>query len=338
MKDASAREGNRMKDRINSFSARSVRWIIIAVVMLAVLFIVFAMMDPMFSGSRNVENMLRAIAPILLIGVGQSVVLVTGNIDLSIGSVMGMSCMTSATMMTSGVDPFLAAVLSILLCCAFGVLNGELTSRVKMPSYIATLGTMMICRGIAQISNRNYDTGFIGQGAQGFRDIFFYGRFLGLYDIVWIAFAIWGVVMFVLIKTRTGRYMYAVGNNLEASVMSGIGVISTIDKAYVISSVCAGLAGLIMTAEVGYGDMNEGSLYELYAVAVAVIGGISTLGGRGLLAGAAVGAVIWGLLQNGLIRVGAPLSLRNIAIGIIVVVVVAIDVNTRRRRSGLSDL
>ncbi|MDR0519483.1 MAG: ABC transporter permease [Clostridiales Family XIII bacterium] len=308
--------------------------IIVMLVLMAILFIVFSMMDPMFYGSRNVENVLRSIAPILLIGVGQSVVLITGNIDLSIGSVMGMSCMVSATMMSSGIEPAMAAVVSLLICCAFGVLNGELVSRAKMPSYIATLGTMMICRGIAQIANQNYDTGFIGHGARGFRDLFFYGRFLGMYDIVWIVFAVWGILLFVLVKTRTGRYMYAIGNNLEASRLSGIGVVSTVRKAYVISAVCAGLAGIITTAETGYGSMTVGSLYELYAVAVAVIGGISTLGGRGLLAGTAVGAAIWGILQNGLIRVGAPLSLRNIAIGIIVVVVVAIDVTSRTRRSG----
>jgi ribose transport system permease protein len=299
---------------------------------LALLFLVFSAMDPLFYGPMNVTNMLRQIAPILLIGVGQSVVLVTGNIDLSIGSVMGMSCMTSATMMTSGLDPMLAAALSMLLCCGFGVLNGELTSRVKMPSYVATLGTMLICRGIAQIANRNYDTGFIGQEAETFRGILYYGRFLGVYDIVWISFAIWGLVMFVLMKTRTGRYMYAIGNNLNASRLSGIGVVATVDKAYVVSAFCAGLAGLISTAEVGFGDMDEGSLYEMYAVAVAVIGGISTLGGRGLLLGTAVGAVIWGVLQNGLIRAGAPLALRHIAIGVIVVVVVTFDLNARRRR------
>jgi ribose transport system permease protein len=308
------------------------RWIVILLVTLALLFVVFSLADPLFYGPLNIASMLRQIAPILLIGVGQSVVLVTGNIDLSIGSVMGMSCMTSATMMASGVDPIYATVLSLLLCCGFGVLNGELTSRANMPSYIATLGTMLICRGIAQIANRNYDTGFIGQAAEMFRDVFFYGRLFGVYTVVWISFAIWGVVLFVLIKTRTGRYMYAIGNNPNASRLSGIGVIATIDKAYIVSALCAGLAGLISTAEMGFGDMDEGSLYELYAVAVAVIGGISTLGGRGLLLGTAVGAAIWGVLQNGLIRTGVPLALRNITIGVSVVVVVAFELNSRRRR------
>jgi ribose transport system permease protein len=305
---------------------------VVSLIILAALFIIFSAMDPLFYGTRNVMNMLRQIAPILLIGVGQSVVLVTGNIDLSIGSVMGMSCMVSATMMASGVNPLLAAALTLILCCSFGILNGELTARLNMPPYIATLGTMLICRGIAQIANGNYDTGFIGQGAEAFRDVLFYGRFLGVYIVVWISFAIWGIVLFVLVKTRTGRYMYATGNNPEASRLSGIGVISTIDKAYIVSALCAGLAGLIATAEMGFGDMDEGSLYEMYAVAVAVIGGISTLGGKGILPGTAVGAVIWGVLQNGLIRAGAPLALRHIAIGFIVLVVVAFDLSARRRR------
>jgi ribose transport system permease protein len=322
-----------MKNSTGVFGIGGRRWILISIIMLALLFAVFSAVDPLFYGPRNVTNMLRQIAPILLIGVGQSVVLVTGNIDLSIGSVMGMSCMTSATMMTAGFDPLFAGEMALLLCCGFGILNGELTSRVKMPSYIATLGTMLICRGIAQIANRNYDTGFIGHEAEMFRDILFYGRFLGVYDVIWISFAIWGLVLFVLVKTRTGRYMYAIGNNLDASRLSGIGVIATVDKAYVVSALCAGLAGLISTAEVGFGDMDEGSLYEMYAVAVAVMGGISTLGGRGLLLGTAVGAVIWGVLQNGLIRVGVPLALRHIAIGVIVIVVVAFDLSARRRKS-----
>jgi ribose transport system permease protein len=324
-----------MKSGTDNFRARGVQWVISMALTVILLFIVFALMDPMFFGGRNLEIILRSVAPILLIGIGQSIVLVTGNIDLSIGSVMGMSCMTSATMMVRDVDPAVAAALSIMLCCAFGILNGELISRVKIPSYIATLGTMLICRGIAQISNMNFDTNFIGHDAQAFRQFFYYGKSLGIYNVVWIAFAIWGVAMFILVKTRTGRYMYAVGDNPEASRLAGIGVNLTIDKAYMISAVCAGLAGVIMTAEAGFGDMNEGSMYELYAVAVAVIGGISTLGGRGLLAGTLVGAMLWSLLQNGLVRVGAPLSLRNIAIGIIVVVVVAIDVQARRKRAGL---
>ena len=316
-------------------SIPGVSWLIITIFLLALMFLAFSSVDPLFPGSRNIANILRSVTPLLLIGVGQSVVLISGNIDLSIGSVIGMSCMVSATMMTRGANPWAATATALLFCLAFGVLNGELIGRFKIPSFIATLGTMMICRGIAQIANRNFDTGFIGAGASGFREAFFYGKTFGIYNIIWISFIIWGLAFFLLSKTRTGRHIYAIGNNPEASKLAGVNVIFTIDKAYMISAFCAGVAGLIATAEAGFGGMNEGSTYELYAVAVAVLGGISTMGGRGLLMGTIAGSFIWVVLQNGLIRAGAPIALRNIVIGVIIIVVVLLDVSARQRRESL---
>ena len=312
-----------------------VRWLLITVFLLALMFLAFASVDPLFPGSRNIANILRSVTPLLLIGVGQSIVLISGNIDLSIGSLIGMSSMVSATMLTRGVDPWASALSAIAFCVAFGLINGELAGRFKIPSYIATLGTMMICRGIAQIANRNFDTGYIGAGAAGFRDVFFYGKTFGIYNIIWISFIIWGLAFFLLSKTRTGRHIYAIGNNPEAAGLAGVSVTLTIDKAYMISAACAGVAGLIATAEAGFGVMNEGSTYELYAAAVAVLGGISTMGGRGLLIGTVAGSFIWVVLQNGLIRAGAPIALRNIAIGVIIIVVVLLDVSARQRRSSL---
>ncbi|MCL1895137.1 MAG: ABC transporter permease [Clostridiales bacterium] len=324
-----------MKTMKRYLSIIGVRWLLITVFLLALMFIAFASVDPLFPGSRNIANILRSVTPLLLIGVGQSVVLISGNIDLSIGSLIGMSCMVSATLLTRGAEPWAAALAAIAFCVAFGFLNGELVGRFKIPSYIATLGTMMICRGVAQIANRNYDTGYIGAGAASFRDVFFYGKTFGIYNIIWISFIIWGLAFFLLSKTRTGRHIYAIGNNLEAAGLAGVNVTFTIDKAYMVSAACAGVAGLIATAEAGFGGMNEGSTYELYAVAVAVLGGISTLGGRGLLMGTVAGSFIWVVLQNGLIRAGAPIALRNIAIGVIIIVVVLLDVSARQRRSSL---
>jgi len=314
------------------FSITGVRWLAITVGLLILMFLWFAAVDPLFSGSRNVANILRSVTPLLLIGIGQSAVLISGNIDLSIGSVIGMSNMVSATMMYRGIAPGPAAIAAVALGGVFGLLNGELVGRFKIPPFIATLGTMMICRGIAQIANHNFDTGYIGSLAAGFRDVFFYGRTLGVYNIILISFVIWAAAFFLLSKTRTGRHIYAVGNNTEASRLAGVNVNLTIDQVYVISGLCAGLAGLISTAELGFGSMVEGSTYELYAVAVAVLGGISTLGGRGLLTGVIAGSFIWVILQNGLIRAGAPVAIRNIAIGAIIIVVVLLDVNSRRRR------
>jgi ribose transport system permease protein len=299
---------------------------------LIILCIVFGLMNPMFFSGRNVSNLLRQIAPILLIGIGQSCVLLIGQIDLSIGSVVGMSCMISATLMTKGMNPITAVIITIFCALLVGLTNGFLVAWCKLPSFIATLGTMTIARGIAQIANNNYNTDSIGEGAEGFRNFFYYGKSLGLYNTIWIALAIWVVFNFILTRTRTGRHIYAVGSNVEAARLSGVSVVGTTIKAYLISAFVCSVVGLITTATSGMGTMDAGTSYELYAVAASVIGGVSTLGGQGLLFGTVIGASIWGVLQNGLQFAGAPIAIRNIVIGIIVVVSVLLDVIVRSNK------
>lgn len=290
---------------------------------------VFAILNPVFLSSKNLSNLLRQIAPILLIGIGQSYVLITGNIDLSIGSVVGMSTMISATLMTKGVNPWVAVLLTLLCCLAVGLCNGLLVSLCKLPPFIATLGTMTIARGIAQIANNNYNTDSIGEAAQGFRNFFYYGKTLSMYNTIWIAIVLWLIFNFILRRTRTGRHIYAVGSNIDAARLSGVNIVAVTTKAYVVSSFCAAVVGLITCATSGMGAMDAGNSYEMYAVAASVIGGVSTLGGQGLLLGTVIGASIWGVLQNGLQFAGAPVAIRNIVIGIIVVVSVLLDVIVR---------
>jgi ribose transport system permease protein len=296
---------------------------------LIILCIVFGILNPTFFSSQNVGNLLRQIAPILIIGIGQSYVLITGNIDLSIGSVVGMSCMISATMMTKGATPLTAVIVTLICCLILGVINGALVAKCKLPPFIGTLGTMTIARGIAQIVNNNYNTDSIGDAARGFRDFFYYGKTLGLYNTIWIAVAIWIVFNFILSKTRTGRHIYAIGSNVEAAKLSGVNIASTTTKAYLVSAFCACIVGLSIAATSGMGTMDAGNSYEMYAVAASVIGGVSTLGGQGILLGTIIGASIWGVLQNGLQFVGAPVAIRNIVIGIIVVVSVLLDIILR---------
>ncbi len=296
---------------------------------LILLCIVFGILNPIFFSGQNIGNLLRQIAPILIIGIGQSYVLITGNIDLSIGSVVGMSCMLSATLMTKGVKPLTAIIITLIACLLIGIINGALVSICKLPPFIATLGTMTIARGIAQIVNNNYNTDSIGEGARGFRDFFYYGKTIGLYNTVWIAIVIWVVFNFILSKTRTGRHIYAIGSNIEASKLSGVNISATTTKAFLVSSFCSCTVGLIICATSGMGTMDAGNSYEMYAVAASVIGGVSTLGGQGILLGTIIGASIWGVLQNGLQFAGAPVAIRNIVIGIIVVVSVLLDVVIR---------
>jgi ribose transport system permease protein len=314
---------------------------------LVAMVVAFQMLNPKFLGERNIPILLRQISPFIIAGIGQSYVLLTGNIDLSIGSVIGMSCMASATLMSvKGIDPLLASILAIALSLIVGLANGLLVSSCKLPPFIATLGTMTIARGIAQLVNNGKNTGPItkplsatdaaqieafAQKAQKFASFFYYGKFGPLYYSLFIAIGIWAVFDFILSNTATGRHIYAVGSNAEAARMSGVNVEATVIKAYVISSFCAGIIGLIQCAQSGQGSMNAGTSYELYAVAASVIGGISTLGGQGILIGTVIGASIWAALANGLSLAKVPLALQNIIVGIIVIISVLSDVVIRRR-------
>lgn len=324
-----------MKNRENQnpikrmLSIRGMGQVITVTIGLIILCIVFGILNPIFFSSRNVENLLRQIAPVLLIGIGQSYVLITGNIDLSIGSVVGMSCMISATLMTKGVNPWVAVLITFICCIAVGIVNGQLIAACKLPPFIATLGTMTIARGIAQIVNKNYNTDSIGNAAKVFRDFFYYGKFAGIYNTIWITVVLWLIFNFILSRTRTGRYIYALGSNIEATRLSGVNITSTTTYAFIVSAICSCTVGLIVCATSGMGTMDAGNTYELYAVAASVIGGVSTLGGQGLLLGTVIGASIWGVLQNGLQFAGAPVAIRNIVIGIIVIISVLLDVIVR---------
>ena len=314
------------------FEIRGMGQVLTVTAGLIVLSIAFGIVNPVFFSSRNVGNLLRQIAPILLIGIGQSYVLITGNIDLSIGSLIGMSCMISATLMTKGVNPWAAVVITLVCCLAIGAANGLLVALCKLPPFIATLGTMTIARGIAQIANGNYNTDSIGEAAEGFRNFFYYGKTLGFYNTIWIAIVLWFAFNFILTRTRTGRHIYAIGSNVEAARLSGVNIVSTTLKAYLVSSFVSCVVGLITCATSGMGTMDSGNAYELYAVAASVIGGVSTLGGQGLLFGTVIGASIWGVLQNGLQFAGAPVAIRNIVIGIIVILSVLLDIIVRTGR------
>ena len=293
---------------------------------LCVMILVFGIINPSFFSGENTTNLLRQVVPIMIIGIGQSFVMITGGIDLSIGSVAGMSSMISATLMTKGgMDPWVASGVTLAACCLVGLVNGLLVSVTKLPAFIATLGTMIIARGVAQLANGNMNTDGIPESADGFKSIFYYGDTLGLYNPIWIGIVLFLIFAFILGKTCTGRHTYAIGSNYEAAKLSGVNVVAAETQVYVFSAFLAGVVGLMLTAQSGMGTMNAGMSYELNAVAASVIGGVSTMGGQGLLFGTVIGSFIWGVLNNGLQFAGAPLALRNLVIGVVVIISVLID-------------
>ena len=301
---------------------------------LIAIYIAFGIINPTVFSGQNIMNLLRSMSKYLLIGIGQSYILITGNIDLSIGSVAGMSAMISATLMTRGVHPVAAILIALVCCLVIGVLNGLLVGKWKLPPFIATLGTMFVARGVAYIVNFNRNTDAIASGigkeaADAFGNFFYYGSTLGIYNTFWIAIVLFVVFFFLLSKTRTGRHIYAIGSNADAAKLSGVSVLATTTKAYLVSAFCSFVVGLILCGQAGMGNMEAGNMYEMYGVAAGVIGGVSPLGGTGILLGTLAGAAVWQTLENGLNMIGAQVGIQRLVIGIIVVGAVFLDVVIR---------
>ena len=304
---------------------------------LVVIYTAFGMINPVMFTTANIMNLLRSMSIYLLVGIGQSYVLITGNIDLSIGSVVGMSAMVSATLMTKGVPIPLAILITLVCCLVIGLINGTLIGRFKLPPFIATLGTMFITRGVAYLVNGNRNTDSIASGvgkeaAEQLQSVLYYGSTFGIFNTFLIAMVLFAVFFFLLSKTRTGRHIYAIGSNIEAAKLSGVNVQATITKAYLVSSFCSFVVGLILCAQAGMGNMEAGVMYEMFGVAAAVIGGISPLGGTGILLGTLAGAAVWRTLENGLSMIGAQAGIQRIVIGVIVIFAVLLDVVVRNRK------
>ena len=305
-----------------------------AFVGLIIIYIAFGLINSAVFSSNNILNLLRSMSKYLLIGIAQSYVLITGNIDLSIGSMVAMSAMISATLMTLGVSPILAVLVALLCCLVIGIINGILVGKFKLPPFIATLGTMFVGRGIAYMVNNNRNTDAIATGigkeaGDKFQNFFYYGTTAGVYNTFWIAIIMFVIFFFLLSKTRTGRHIYAIGSNIDAAKLSGVNVVATTTKAYLVSAVCSWVVGLILCAQAGMGNMEAGNMYEMYGVAAGVIGGVSPLGGTGILLGTLAGSAVWQTLENGLNMIGAQVGIQRLVIGIIVVVAVLLDVVLR---------
>ena len=302
---------------------------------LIVIYVAFGLINPKVFSVQNNLNLLRSMAKYLLIGIGQSYLLITGNIDLSISSVVGMSAMISATLMTQGINPIAAILITMVCCLAVGVINGILVGKFQLPPFIATLGTMFVARGTAYLVNGNRNTNAISSGigaeaADKFQNFFYYGKTLGLYNPFWIALICFIIFFFMLSKMQIGRHIYAIGSNIEAAKLSGVNVSLTITKAYLVSAFCSFVTGLILCGQAGMGNMEAGLSYEMYGVAASVIGGVSPLGGTGILLGTFAGAAVWQTLENGLNMIGAQVGIQRIVIGVIVVGAVLLDVVFRR--------
>ena len=290
----------------------------------------FATQSDRFLSIQNFSLILQQVMVVGTIAIGQTLVILTAGIDLSCGMVMALGGIVMTKLaVAAGMNPYAAIACGLLVCMAFGLVNGLLVTRIRLPSFIVTLGTMNIAFAITQLYS----------GAQTITDlppemVFFgstfsiggaavnYGTLLmiALYAFVW-----WG-----LRDTQPGRHIYAVGNNPEATRLTGIATDKVLLMVYVTAGLFYGIASLLSVARTGVGDPNAGQTENLDAITAVVLGGTSLFGGRGIVLGSLLGALIVGVFRNGLTLMGVPSVYQVLITGVLVILAVTTDQLSRR--------
>jgi len=281
-----------------------------------------------FLAWQNLSNILTQVCVTAILAAGCGIVIIGGGIDLSVGSVLALSAALAAGAMKAGLPTPLALAVGIGTGCAAGAANGILVAGVGLPPFIATLGMMGIARGLAYVYLEGAP---LFSFSAGFRTLA-EGRLLGLPAPVWVMAGVFLLGHLLLSRTRFGRTVYAIGGNEEAARLSGIPVALLKTGQYVLCGACAGLAGLMMTARLDSAEPQAADGYELDAIAACVMGGASLSGGEGTMAGSLVGALIMGVVRNGLNLLNVSSYWQKAAIGSIILAAVMIDVIHGRKR------
>ena len=287
--------------------------------------------SPEFLTGNNLANLARQVAIFGILAIGQLVVILTGGIDLSVGSILGLAGAVTAQLLVSGVPIIPAILIGVVVGGVLGIANGVLVTRFKLPPFIATLGMLGIARGIVLVIT---DANTIQGLPDGFQTVA-NGTVLGIPNLLIIFAIITAIAWFVLNRTVFGRYVYAVGSNPEAARLAGVPVAMVTTAVYLISGVLAAVGGVLLTSRLGAGVPTAGTGFELQAIAACVIGGASLSGARGSAIGAACGALIIGVLNNGGNLLAINAFYLQIAIGALVLVAVGFDqMNTRKSARG----
>lgn len=290
---------------------------------LIILIIIVTALNPSFVDPLNILNLLRQVAINALIAFGMTFVILTGGIDLSVGSILALSSALMANLMLSGLDPILAIIVGCLLGGVMGMVNGLMITKGRMAPFIATLATMTIFRGLTLVyTNGNPITGL---GESKMFQLFGRGYFLGIPVPAITMIIIFAVLWMVLHKTPFGRKTYAIGGNEKASIISGIKVDRIKIMIYSLIGMLSALAGAILTSRLNSAQPTAGASYELDAIAAVVLGGTSLTGGRGRIVGTLIGALIIGILNNGLNLLGVSSFYQMVVKGIVIAIAVLID-------------
>lgn len=296
---------------------------IIPFIGLILLIIVVSILNPSFLDLSNLLNLLRQISINGLIAFGMTFIILTGGIDLSVGSILTLSSAFIALMITSGVDPIIALIIGVLIGFVLGAVNGLLVTKGNMAPFIATLATMTIFRGLTLvITDGNPITNL---GDSYLFQLFGKGYFIGIPVPAVTMIIVFVILLIILQKTTFGRHTYAIGGNEVAAKISGIKVNKIKILIYGISGLMSALAGGILTSRLNSAQPTAGTSYELDAIAAVVLGGTSLTGGKGRIVGTLIGVLIIGVLNNGLNLLGVSSFYQQVVKGVVILIAVLID-------------
>lgn len=318
-------------------------------IVLVVLIAVFAFISGDYLTQSNLILMTKHVSVTAVLAIGVTFVILTAGIDLSVGSIAGLAGMVSGGLLYGGLQlpgghtvwfsAFMVVAIGVLVGAAVGAVNGLLVTKLNVAPFIATLGVLYIARGFADLLSgggtfpnlagtpARHNTGFDVLGIQSW---------FGVPVSIWVMIAVAALAILVTTRTPFGRRVYAVGGNERAAELSGIRTARIKMAAYIISGACAGLAGLMLTSELGAAYPNTATTYELNAIAAAVLGGTSLFGGKGTIIGTVVGAFVIGYLSDGLVLVGVSAFWQLVVKGAVIILAVVLEQTQERVKARMA--
>lgn len=294
---------------------------------LVLLCVVITFVSPAFMTLSNISNVFTQVSTNAIIAVGMTFVILTGGIDLSVGSTVAISGALAASIIKSTNNIFLAVLAAAIVGIAIGIINGLLISKGKLQAFIVTLATMTIFRGATLVFTSGTP---ISKLPEKFVEIG-NGKLFFIPIPVIITVIVLIISIYILTQTRFGRYLYALGGNEDSARLSGINTTKIKTLVYVISGFASSIAGIIIASRIGSASPNAGTSFELDAIAAVVIGGTSLAGGEGKITGTIIGALIIGVLNNGLNLMNVSPFYQSIVKGLVILIAVLLDKKGRKK-------
>jgi ribose transport system permease protein len=288
---------------------------------LVILCLVISVMAPRFLTVNNLRNVMTQVSVNAVIAAGMTFVILTGGIDLSVGSILAVCGAIAAVISKSSGSIFMAIIVTLIVGAIIGLINGLIIAKGKIQAFIATLATMTIFRGVTYVYTNGTPVSGLGQSFMMLGN----DKILGIPIPVIVMIVIFAASYYILTQIRYGRYVYALGGNEDSARLSGINTQRIKTMVYVLSGIMAAISGIIVTSRIGSASPNAGTGFELDAIAAVVLGGTSLAGGEGSIIGTIIGAVIIGVLNNGLNLMNVSPFYQLIVKGLVILLAVMVD-------------